>query len=97
MSFDDKLRARGRELEKKEAENPSHSAFALSIQPLFIRKRWDGLVFPKLFWPSLKKVIEKKIIEIRIWRLEQFTKTVTGQNNFGYRIIIPGGFSDPMY
>ena len=39
----------------------------------------NGILLPKLFWPTLRKNCSRELIEKK---LEQFIQTVKGQNNF---------------
>ena len=50
----------------------------------------NGILFPKLFWPSLRKncicggeeLWKSKLKAKNFQKLEQFIQTVNGQNNF---------------
>ena len=65
-----------------------------------------GILFPKLFWPTVRKNCPRereKRIEAEGWEfakilrsLQQFIQTMNGQYNFWNRMLfelVPGGFS----
>ena len=69
------------------------------IFPDLPSKKWNGILLPKLFWPTLRKKCSSdgetllkfeaegrefaKILRSQ----EQFIQTVKGQNNFGNRML----------
>ena len=90
------------------------SWFCLNFLRFIVKKCFEkrlGILFPKLFWPSMRKNCSSEreqllIFEGECWEvanplrsLEKFIQTVKGQKNLGNIMLfylIPGVFSDLM-
>ena len=68
----------------------------------------NGILLPKLFWPTVRKNCysdREKLLKFEVEgqefakvlrSLKQFIITVKGQYNFWNRTLVPGGFSDQI-
>ena len=80
-------------------EYPNFFRSIISNQVKIIQKKKNGILLPKLFWPTVRKncfCVRSKLLKFEaegrefakfLRSLEQFIQTVKGQNNFGNKML----------